>query len=298
MRLWNLESDHKIETTHQVDTIISLHRRFVFAPSAREHLPLLVESIGYNPDQEYISRPEGYPMFHWIQTVRGQGTLKTKEREYILEPGSGMLLLPHAAHMYEGNLEQWETLYLTFTGVAAAAIVAAYGIQESTLFHWEQEAGMDKLLYEMMERLEQSEDALGLETSLGIYRFLGILSKFGRRHNFTAVARNLEVLKPLLDWMEIQVGNPDVGLGDFAQLLGFSGRHLSSLFQQTFRISPYAYFLQIRLRKAKEMLVGSSGTHTSISSISGSCGFRDVSHFVATFRKATGLTPEQFRRLY
>ena len=27
-------------------------------------------------------------------------------------------------------------------------------------------------------------------------------------------------------------------------------------------------------------------------------GFRDVSHFVATFRRIEGVTPEQYRKLY
>ncbi|MNN78108.1 Transcriptional activator NphR [compost metagenome] len=68
------------------------------------------------------------------------------------------------------------------------------------------------------------------------------------------------------------------------------------MFLQTFGLSPYAYFVRLRIRKSKEMLV--TQPDLTVKAISWLVGFRDVSHFVATFRKQSGTTPDQFRRLH
>ncbi|MNN69036.1 HTH-type transcriptional activator RhaS [compost metagenome] len=110
------------------------------------------------------------------------------------------------------------------------------------------------------------------------------------------MTRNTEKLVPLIRWMEDHYGNPDIGLDDLADVLNVSPRHLSKLFQGTFGLSPYAYLVHLRMNKAKERLA-SNPDHT-VSSIANETGFRDASHFVATFRRHTGMTPQQFRRLH
>lgn len=270
--------------------------RFVFSPAANPDLPLLVESIGYNPSQEKITRPNGYPYYHWLQTEEGQGLLTYGSESVVLSSGCGVLLPPGMPHAYEAKRGAgWATYYLTFGGAAAAAILSAFGIRDSALFRWDPEAPLAPILGEMLNKVGSGTDLFGLETSAGTYRFLGMLSKFGHASNMS-VSRNMEKLAPLLHWMEQEYGNPDIGLEQLAQEIGMSGRHLSKLFQQTLGVSPYAYLTQMRIHKAKEHLAGEPGV--TVAAIAGKTGFRDASHFVATFRKHTGMTPQQFRRLH
>ncbi|MGG6313486.1 AraC family transcriptional regulator [Paenibacillus macerans] len=270
--------------------------RFVFSPAATPDLPLLVESVGYNPNQEKISRPNGYPYYHWLQTAEGEGRLTYGNGTVPLPPNNGVLLPPGMPHAYEARRGSgWETYYLTFGGAAANAILAAFGIQDAALFRWEPEAPVAPLLGNLLNRLDHTQDLFGLETSAEAYRFLGVLSKFGQVSN-SAVPRNMAKLAPLLHWMEREYGNPDLGLDALAEVIGMSGRHLSKLFQQTFGIAPYSYLTQMRIHKAKEHLASEPGI--TVAAIAGKTGFRDASHFVATFRKHTGMTPQQFRRLH
>lgn len=272
------------------------YRRFVFSPSGNQNLPLLMESIGYNPGQEKISRPEGYPCYHWIQTEAGEGRLVYGNESIQLQPGSGFLLppgMPHAYQAVEGTT--WRTFYLTFGGEAATSILSAFTIQEPALFRWEPDSPLTSLLGSMIEQLDTGTDLFGLDTSTEIYRFLGLLSKYGQASSIS-VTRNMEKVEPLLRWMEENYSNPDLGLNNLAEILNISSRHLNKLFQQTFGLSPYAYLVQKRIQKAKERLAGEPDL--TVSRIAGVTGFRDTSHFVATFRKHTGLTPQQFRKLH
>lgn len=272
-------------------------RRFVFSPSGNPHLPLQVDSVGYNPNQEKISRPEGYPCYHWIQTEAGAGKLSYGSETVMLEPHSGFLLPPGMPHSYESPQGKiWSTYYLTFGGETASQILSAFAIREPALFRWEPNSPLALLLGTMLEKLESDHDLFGLETSADTYRFLGLLSKYGQESNQISITRNMEKLEHLLEWMEQHYGNPDIGLDNLAGVLGISGRHLSKLFQSTFGLSPYAYLVQMRIHKAKERLAGVP--NLTVAAIAGETGFRDASHFVATFRKHTGLTPQQFRKLH
>ncbi|WP_051237110.1 helix-turn-helix transcriptional regulator [Paenibacillus pinihumi] len=272
------------------------HRRIIFSASAEQSLPLFVESIGINFDQEPITRPDGYPLYHWLQTEEGEGALTVGGTTWLLSQNSGLLLPPGMSHHYEAVSPQWRTMYLTFDGAAVFSLLASLGMNEASYLRWEKDSPCDSLLLQMLERLESVEDMFGLEASVDAYRFLGTLSKFGRLHQNFSVSRNIDKIQPLVRWMEVHYHNPDIGLDDLADVLGISSRYLSTLFNQTFGMSPYVYFINVRLRKAKELLAGKE--EYTVTRIAEDVGFRDVSHFVATFRRSTGMTPEQFRKLH
>ena len=61
------------------------HRRF-FTTARELQLPLHMESIGYNPEQERFSRPDGYPCYHWLQTLSGEGRFIFGDTAYQLKP--------------------------------------------------------------------------------------------------------------------------------------------------------------------------------------------------------------------
>lgn len=55
------------------------HQRFFM--TGKEHpLPLFIESIGENNNQEPIERAAGYPCYHWLQTVDGEGAFSFEGR--------------------------------------------------------------------------------------------------------------------------------------------------------------------------------------------------------------------------
>ncbi len=272
-------------------------RRIVFAQDNREHLPISLDSMGYNPDQEKVSRPDGYHVYHWLQTSEGEGIIHFENKKLTLAEGSGVLLLPGTAHRYESlSSQSWCTYYLTFGGSSSLNILESLSMHSNSFYRWEGEAPLTRMLQEMLDRHDAAADMFSLGVSTDAYRFLLTLSKYGQLHNNTAISRNVDKLQPLLKWMDSHYGDPGIGLYDLASQLEVSGRYLNSLFLQTFGLSPYAYFVRLRIRKSKELLV--SQPDLTVKAISQLVGFRDVSHFVATFRKQSGTPPDQFRRLH
>jgi AraC-like DNA-binding protein len=262
-----------------------------------QYLPLAIESIGINPAQEQVSRPLGYDCYHWLQTVAGEGVMSILGKSVSLPVGSGFLLFPGVPHSYEAKDECWETAFLTFGGPSADAVMSAIGVHESSLFRWLPESGIGRLVEEILVQLENEGDVFGIASSAGTYRFLITLARFGTMPGKrTSDPERLDQLRTVIEWMESRYMDPEIGIEEIAAVLGLSNRRLSGLFQESFGQSPYKYFIQLRLRKAKEQLVRSSPL--TIREIAERVGFRDPSHFVATFRRHVGITPEQFRKLH
>jgi AraC family transcriptional regulator of arabinose operon len=121
------------------------------------------------------------------------------------------------------------------------------------------------------------------------------LKRYGQTKNKLPLSDTMLKLQPLLDWLDESYSNPEIGLIEMSQKLFITPRYMNTLFRNTFSQSPYAYLIALRIRKSKELLLRTP--HLSIKLISQAVGFRDTSHFVATFRQYVGFTPERFREL-
>lgn len=85
-----------------------------------------------------------------------------------------------------------------------------------------------------------------------------------------------------------------ISLHDLGALAGVHPVHLSREFHHRTGRTVGAYLRELRVARACELL---SGTTRTLADISLECGFFDQSHFTATFRRATGVTPARFRTL-
>ncbi len=94
------------------------------------------------------------------------------------------------------------------------------------------------------------------------------------------------------DYIEENLQN-EISLSDLAGLVGLSRFHFTRSFKRTTGLAPYQFIVASRIEGAKAMLAGSE---QSMLEISGKLGFGNQARFSAAFRKATGVTPSQYRR--
>lgn len=85
-----------------------------------------------------------------------------------------------------------------------------------------------------------------------------------------------------------------ITLNKLADLCGVSVTHFRRLFRQAYNVSPIDYLLNLRLEKAKDLLVIHDLKLDAIAELS---GFQSASYFVRYFKQRTGITPAQYRRL-
>ncbi len=84
-------------------------------------------------------------------------------------------------------------------------------------------------------------------------------------------------------------------LETIAEQLGYNPSYFSILFKKETGRNFSDYITELRIEKAQQLLSHSS---RSILEISADVGYCDSKHFAKTFRKITGLSPRQYRKLY
>jgi AraC family carnitine catabolism transcriptional activator len=84
-----------------------------------------------------------------------------------------------------------------------------------------------------------------------------------------------------------------LGIGQICATAGISRRNLERLFQRHFRLSPQRYYLDLRLQRARAMLLYSD---LPVVEISVACGFGAAAHFSRAYRAWAGHPPSVDRR--
>ena len=86
-----------------------------------------------------------------------------------------------------------------------------------------------------------------------------------------------------------------ITLEEVSAAVGFSPSYFSVLFKKEAGEGFSKYLINVRMERARELL---QETNYPVAEICREVGYSDVKHFVQTFRKATGLNPAQYRKLY
>jgi transcriptional regulator GlxA family with amidase domain len=92
--------------------------------------------------------------------------------------------------------------------------------------------------------------------------------------------------------METNIEEP-LSTDDIANLVGLSRRQLERLFKQYLGSLPSRYYLELRLQRARQLLLE---TNHSIVQVGLMCGFSSGSHFSTAFGALFGNTPREERQ--
>lgn len=99
-------------------------------------------------------------------------------------------------------------------------------------------------------------------------------------------------LRPALVLMQHAMDRP-LSLEALAATVHLHPTYFSNLFKKTFGVSPGGYHMELRLHRAKMLLVD---TALPVAQVAANCGFSDAFNFSKTFKRRTGCAPRDFRR--
>ncbi|AOY95405.1 hypothetical protein BKK79_26935 [Cupriavidus sp. USMAA2-4] len=87
----------------------------------------------------------------------------------------------------------------------------------------------------------------------------------------------------------------DIRLQDLAQVACMSKDHFLRIFHASFGQTPHRYMTALRFERARTLL--RDEPDTPVLDIARRCGFKNLSHFSAAFRRHVGMSPSRFRDL-
>ncbi|WP_170936959.1 MULTISPECIES: AraC family transcriptional regulator [Rhodomicrobium] len=96
----------------------------------------------------------------------------------------------------------------------------------------------------------------------------------------------------VIDYIEANIDR-DLDLASLAGVAAMSVYHFARRFKETVGMSPHAYVLSRRIRRAREMLDRGG---TSLAHVAAACGFSSQAHFTTAFQRDLGATPGEYRR--
>jgi len=98
-------------------------------------------------------------------------------------------------------------------------------------------------------------------------------------------------LAEIIGLMERTIEDP-LDVAELAARVGISARQVERLFGEQVGTSPKAFYLQLRLAKARTLL---RQTLNSIRTVALECGFVSTSHFCHAYKRVFGVAPSEER---
>lgn len=83
-----------------------------------------------------------------------------------------------------------------------------------------------------------------------------------------------------------------ISIAQLSDEVALSPYHLIRLFRRVYRQTPHQYLIQVRIAKAKDLLIHSDMSITEICAV---VGYESLGSFSALFYKTVGLSPRAYR---
>jgi AraC-like DNA-binding protein len=99
----------------------------------------------------------------------------------------------------------------------------------------------------------------------------------------------MESEKPYLD--------PELTIKDVADRLKISRHHITQVINENLQKNFFTWINEYRVQEVKQRLLDDKFSHLTIVAIAYDCGFNSKSAFNSIFKKETGQTPSEFRRI-
>ncbi len=255
-------------------------------------LPVFMTTVGHWRHQSETDRPSGFPDYQLHQVLGGQGKLVLGDEEYLVGPGDVFFLFPGIPHHYMPVSAQWEMAWVSFHGREASQLLAYAGINSSGVGKLRSEALL-KGIEEMLLMGEKEAGGFEVECSKQLYSMLLDLKKL----LIEPAGRNeeMERMKPVLRYIAQHLQRP-LPLAELAEVASVSPQYLCRLFQKTMNMRPLYYVNQERISLSKKLMF--SERNKKIYEIAHQVGYENSSYFCAVFKRYTGMSPEDFKRLH
>lgn len=95
-----------------------------------------------------------------------------------------------------------------------------------------------------------------------------------------------------MDYIGTHYNDPNISVGAIAEHLGISEGHLSHIFKKETDYTLLNYLTRYRIHKAMELL---RDCRLKVYEAADRVGYRDITHFSATFKKLVGMSPSEYQ---
>jgi AraC-like DNA-binding protein len=144
------------------------------------------------------------------------------------------------------------------------------------------------------EETQQSRQGGALLAEAYLTLIVGLLCRRYGKKGGSALKRE-SCFGRILSWIE-GASNRPLSVADLAREAGMSERTFYRRFRAAVGMTPAAYLMQTRIRRAAEQLDRNDGEERRIGEVATACGFDDGNYFSRCFRNVMGRSPREYRK--
>jgi AraC-like DNA-binding protein len=228
---------------------------------------------------------------HYI--TRGQGTLfQGAEQELPIEAGSVFFLIPGVPHWYTPNPSVgWDEHWVGFTGEYALSLLQRRFISpRRSVLH----VGLSETILEDFQQIMEIGrlEPPAFQQRLGalVVNLLAQVRGFSTERKLGSEAESM-IQKARFRFLE-NLSHP-LDIEEFARQFSLDYPSFRRLFKAYTGLSPYQYFLQLKIHRARHLLQDGS---LSVKEVAYELGFDNQYYFSRIFKKKTGRSPSEWQR--
>ena len=268
MFVWNESMDREVAHPHSHTVAVMTCGK---CSSAEDGDFLTIRKNGY----------KGWSLFYCERGCIEFGDVTLHPGEiWIYEPGQEQRYV-----MYRKDKTVYH--YLHFNGSDIRNMFESLGVSSRTPIKVNKRGVLE--LFEQLETETMNDDPFSLLCTE--YLVLLLFTYISRR---TPKRSERKAMKIVTDKMEHSFAK-EYDVQTYADLLYISVDRFQHLFKENMGVSPYSYYISLRMENAAKLLVE---TDMRIKEIAEFCGYRDALYFSQAFKKERGVTPSAYRKMY
>ncbi len=256
--------------------------------------PFHVNYCGYQyVDPGYQFGPFARTSYLFHVVIKGKGVFETEGKTYELHGGQVFLIRPHTETVYRADKEDpWAYAWIGCTGHRMEHTVEQLGFTaDCPVMDVPSAESLFQCILDMMNLQQNSLSNEYYRTS-ALLKFFGMIMEMRESDHPEIRSSSGDVYAQVaMEYLNANYMNR-LRVSDLAGIIGIERSYLTHIFCQAYGKSPQQYLMQIRMEKARELLVKSE---LRISEIALRVGYPDALAFSRTFKKEHGKSPSEFR---
>jgi AraC-like DNA-binding protein len=262
-------------------------------------------SVNVRPGMPYPPKKDEHPAifrpvaegrilqeFQLIYIIGGEGIFTCDGNTYNVIPGSIILVLPGLKHAYKPLIETgWYEYWVGFKGGYFSRLLEEGRFSPKLTFF---ETGLHdsilSLFSQIFDEVRTQRPLYQMKACAAILSLIAeVLTRERRKEQSSFFEQIVAKAKCL---METNIYG-EINLAGIADQLGISTSRLNGIFKTYTSMTPYQYYIHIKIHKAEGIL---EHEDISVKEAAYKMGFEDQYYFSRLFKNKTGLSPSAWKK--
>ena len=231
--------------------------------------------------------------YQFILITKGNGKLQTNRDTYDISTGDLIIIRPQEYHRYQPNQETgWTEYYIGFSGhVVDHFFLQSAVLSKRDVVHCDSLQAVAPIFQQIFQLVKTELPGFQQIASGCILQLLGRLVANHKNEDFKSQPI-VEAIQKARIFIRNHV-EEKIDLHQLANNYFISYASFRKLFKQYTGMPPRQYHLELKIMRAKELLLS---TNLAVTEIAEQLHFESVHYFSRYFKSKTGISPSQFKQ--